>query len=391
MNQRIAVGDDLSLFADAAGLRPSGGTLAIKYHSGGQQDLAVAPVADPNNRFGTTLNNVQESFQFRFTLGDGIGQWYQITVLPRPTLTGISFWQIFPAYTHLQPQKRLGGDLSLLDGSRLIVAVTSSTMLNAADPGEPVSRVHLTGAAASESPLAVDGQNALSSLADVPKAAPGFGAATDANGIAVPTGTNGLSVTLVDTNGMSSKDSVVYPIEVVPPRAPLARILSTDHREQLVTLVATFDIPFEASADYGLGGVALVYKVDGGDEKVVAINLPGGYPKTLKSTYTWQISTIEKAGSTTRPTLEGSTVEYWLRAFDTEPTPLAGNGEHFQLRVVTPEEKRQELLTRAQVIPEVIHQTQTHQEADNSHLGAVIMGEQGATTEPATQPSGAAP
>jgi hypothetical protein len=396
-SQRVAMGDDIALLADAGGIRPGGGTIEIHYSNNAVQQLAIGPIADTRSRYGTTLKNVQASFKFRITLGDGVGEWYDITVLPRPTVTGIAFWQVWPAYTHMPIQKRLGGDLSLLEGSRLIVAVTSSLPLEVPEPGNALSRVHLTGSAGDDRPLIVDGQAALAALpdiskADIPRADPGQGAATVAAGIALPSLTNGLSVTVVDTDGMESRDSVVYPITLVAPRAPLARILIQDHREQLVTLVATFDIPFDAVADYGLGGVSLVYRVDGGEEKTVPIEIPPGNPKEVKSTYTWQISSIEKSPSTTRPTLEGSTIEYWLRAIDTEPDPpLAGNGDHYQIRVVTPEEKRQELLMRAQVIPQVIRQTETHQESDNTNLGAIIMGGQTPATEPATQPAGGPP
>jgi len=391
-SQEIATGDDLDIQADAEGIRPSDGTAEIRYASGGSQQLGLDAIASKTNRFGGTVKDVQESFRFRVHLGDGIGEWYDVRVLQRPTVTGIAFWQVFPDYTHLPPLKRLGGDLTLLDGSRLIVAVTSSLPLKVPAGKEVLSRIHLTGAPGDDRALYVDGPMEWSSITGVPPSKPGMGAGTKPDGIAIPSGTSGLSVTLVDTDGMESKDSVVYPIAVVPPRAPSARILILDHREQLVTLAATLDIPFDAAADYGLGGVSLVYKVDGGDEKSVPMTLPAGNPRTFKSTYTWAINTIEKGATTTRPTLEGSTVEYWLRAIDTEPAPgLSGDGEHFQLRVVTPEEKRQELLMRAQVIPQVIRQTETHQETDNNNLGATIMGGTNATTHPATQPAGGPP
>jgi hypothetical protein len=391
-SQRIATGDDLDIRADAEGIRPVGGTVDIRYGNNVTQQLAIDPIAQTKNRYGATLNNVQDSFKFRVALGDGLGEWYDVTVLPRPTVTGIAFWQVFPEFTHLPPQKRLGGDLSLLDGSRLLVAVTSSLPLYVTHGNPLMSRIHLTGAPGDDRPLLVDGQLEWSSIQNVPPSPPGMGAATGPMGIAIPVGTTGLSVTLVDTDGMESKDSVVYPITVVEPRTPSARILIQDHREQLVTMVATFDVPFEASADYGLGGVSLVYIVDDGGEHVVPMLLPPGNPTSFKSTYTWQINTIEKSATTTRPTLEGSTVEYWLRAADTEPAPgRIGDGDHFQIRVVTPEEKRQELLTRAEVIPQVIRQTETHQETGNKNLGATIMGGQTPTSEPATQPAGPTP
>lgn len=385
----VAIGDDVPILADAAGIRPSYGSVEIRYQSGASQTLNMSPLSNPVGRFGGTMQAVQESFKFQVRLGDGHGDWYNVTALARPSLAGVDFWQIYPAYTHLPPVHRMPGDLILLEGSRLVVALTASRALRPNHPGQqPFNRVHLTGGAMADDLLQV-GQTISDLPSPVrPPAAAELEAATAEDGIAIPSATTGLSIYLVDQDGLESKDPAVYPIAITPAPPPIVRINIADHREQLVTRIATVDVPYEATDQFGLATLSLRYKVDNGVERGQDLPLVGS-PRSIGGTYSWDVSSIPPE-ATTRPSLEGSSVEFWLRAENTnivtraDHKPVFADSEHYQLRVVTAEEKRQELLSRAGEIPTAISQTADRQEEDNQKLGQAIMN--GAL--PTTQPGG---
>ena len=117
----IAVGDDLRIEANAAGIVPIAGKLWLRTASGKRQDFTFD--ADPLNKahFFRTLQSVQEGFEYWIELGDNKTPAAHVRVRPRPTVLSLACEQQWPAYTQLAPQFRAPGDLKLLAGSRLVV------------------------------------------------------------------------------------------------------------------------------------------------------------------------------------------------------------------------------------------------------------------------------
>src|SRR5207248_3845445 len=112
-------------------------------------------------------------------------------------------------------------------------------------------------------------------------------------------------------------------------------------KEELVTRIATLEIGFDVADDYGIAGLSLKYKIDEGAEQAVPLDIAKAAestaaPKRLHNRFAWAISRLTPR-SATQPTLEGSTIEYWLEAVDNNNVtgPGRGSSEHFSARVVS--------------------------------------------------------
>jgi hypothetical protein len=331
----IAVGDDFIIEAMAGGVKPQSGKVRLQYKSGTDQEAIITH--DPNNaaHFLLTVNNIQEQLRYTVYLGDNHGETYTVTTTPRPMVTGLQCWQVFPAYTHLQPTRRQMGDLGkLLRGSRLILSINASKPLKATTDA-PVNRIHLSGA---ELPDIALRTNPTLDLTYDHKPAD---AATDLDGITLPDKTNGLSIFLVDENGVQSKDPAVYPINLVDKNKPIIKLLSPKDAELLGLPGDTLPMSFTAHDDFAIGGLSLHYKTES-DGKEYTVPLPlDGTPTDANAAFDWAMSTIQipPGGK-----LEGTICDCWLRVTDTDDVsnpdhqPNFGDSDHFQLRITTQEE-----------------------------------------------------
>ena len=369
-NKIIGRGDSVRLEAAVAGVIPSSGKLEIKYPGRRPQEFSLEQDLTNRRRFGRTIENVQETFSYILYLNDGQSPAYTVRTIPRPTLLTMECDQQFPAYTRLKPVHRSLGDLSLLSGSQLNIKATATKALRTAalkfagaavnpqepaPPGIPVMPA-LQNSSGEMGLLKVSGQNSneLSGSFIVP-----------AKGLA------GFSVLLLDTEGMESKDSVVYRVETIPDKPPIIRITYPDRREELITRQATLPIAFEASDDFEIAKLRLRYKVDTVDdsaEKTVELDLEGGNVQRVKRRHEWKIGELS-------PLLaEGSKIEYWIEAEDNNDAtgPGIGSSEHQFIRVVSESDKRADLLNRAGDYLGSISDVAGDQEKLNQKLGAII-------------------
>jgi hypothetical protein len=332
---KLGRGDTANLIARARGVVPASGTVDIKFESGRKQSFSLDPSIDAHDTFARALENVQDSFWYRIHLGDNTTQWHRVDVLIPPVVTRLECLQIFPAYTKRGTVARSLGDLSILDGSRLILKVTSNNPLQHASAGSPASAVHLVNPNnLADTPVIIDANDPRQATAE----------------IAVPRKTSGFSIRLVDTNGLSSRDPAVYRIDIIADKEPTVQISYPERKEELVTRVATLEVGFDAADDFGIAKLALKYKIDDGDVRGIPLEvskLGEPSPKSLHKRYAWALSKLTPR-SATQPTLEGSTIEYWLEAEDNNNVtgPGIGESEHYSARVVSESEKRAEILAR---------------------------------------------
>jgi hypothetical protein len=281
-------------------------------------------------------------------------------VLTRPLATNVEVKQEYPAYTHLKPEVRALGDLSILAGSHLLLKVTSNNSCKAApaNQGRP-STVYVTGAQINAI-MAVDARDPHILSADVP----------------VPDDATGFTIRLVDSNGLSSAaDAATYRIDVVQHRDPVLHITYPVEREELATANARVLIGFDAHDDYGIAKVSLKYKVDDGPLQNVDLDIKGE-PLNLHNRYEWKLSKVAPA-STTQPSLEGSNVEYWLEAANNDNISKKGPGigasEHYALRIVTEEVKRAEIAARMAAQIDAIKSGVDDQQNLSDTLGDLVL------------------
>ncbi len=160
-----------------------------------------------------------------------------------------------PAYSKLPVAKRSLGDLTLLAGSTLKLKATGTKDITN-------SVLHLAG---------VEQDVPMTSIRRIRASWP-------VNSKAPAKGLNGFSILMTDTDGMESRDSAVYRVDVLPDKVPSVRILYPDRKEELITRQATMLISFEAADDFEISKVRLKFKTDALDEGAAANHRAGsGY------------------------------------------------------------------------------------------------------------------
>lgn len=349
----VGIGDTVRLEAFVQGIVPGQGKVEVKYRSRRGQEFPLEQNRENAINFGRTIENVQETFTYRFSLGDGLSETFEVKAIPRPTVAAIACEQTFPAYTGLKPAQRGLGDLSLLAGSVLSLKGTATKDLQAAG-------VKLVG---------VEQELALQVNAQQPREFTGQ--------FKIPAkGLTGFQIQLFDRDDMESRDSAVYRVDILPDKVPVVKLTYPDRKEELLTRHATMIVGFDATDDFEIAKVRLKYKVDtvdNGAEKAVELDLDEQRPQRIRRRHEWNLGTFTPALS------EGSVIEYWIEVEDANNVtgPGVGSTDHQLARIVSESEKRADLLNRAGDYLGSISDVAADQERLNKNLGAIIRAKTG--------------
>lgn len=344
-NKIVGRGDNVRLEAYVQGIVPATGKLIVRNRSRREQQYTLEQDREVKEKFGRTLENVQDTFTYQIRLNDGISPWHEVQTVPRPTIATIVCDQEFPAYTNLKPLRRSLGDLSLLAGSVLKVKATATKDLQSA-------AIRLSG---------VEGEFPMQ-----------LNAKDIAGQFTVPAkGLNGFSIYMVDTGSMESRDSAVYRVEIIPDKVPTVRLTYPERKEELVTRQALMIIGMDVSDDFLVSKLRLRYKADtleSGADKTVDLDLGGQPMQKLRRRFEWNLNDF-------KPLLaEGTRIEYWIEAEDNNNAtgPGIGSSERQYIKVVSKEEKRADLLNRAGDYLGSVSDVASDQEKLNRTLGQII-------------------
>lgn len=347
---RIARGDNVTLFAVAKGVVPERAKLVLKFASGRTQEFLLDAGKESKARFEQVLENVQDSFDYTFQIGDGKSRSARVEAVERPGIAKLDALQIYPDYTGLGTVRRSLGDLTLLVGSKLNLTLTptkevakGAVLVTSTTNAQPLSL-----------PLAVNPRNPREVQVSIPITSEAL---------------SGFSIHLEDKFGFRSKDDAVYRLEVLPDKAPAVRITYPERKEELITQKATILIGFEAVDDFAVKQLFLRYTVDGGEEKGIELTLEAP-ARSLRRRYDWKVGALNP-----KPP-EGAMLEYWIEARDNNNVtgPGIGTSEHFSAKVVSDAEKRADLLNRVGDSIGAIGEAANDQEKLNQRLGDIIQG-----------------
>jgi hypothetical protein len=347
-DKKIGRGDSVVIHATARGLIPPSGTLVIKSLVRRGQEFVMERATNAQNRYTRSLENVQQSFHYLVKLGDGSSRTHHVEVIPRPTVSSLRCEQVYPAYTRLPATKRAPGDLVLLAGSTLQFSATASKPL----------------------------QKASALLEGLDQTLPLTLSPNDARQVTgrlqIPArNLTGFSFNLLDADGMESRNPAVYHIEILPDKMPTVRIVTPERKEELVTQVATLLVEFLAQDDFQVAKAWLRYKVgeaENAPTNSVELDLAGAEDPQVRRTFPWKIAGLMP------PVSLGARLEYWLEVADNNDVtgPGVASSDHQLVRVVTPDEKRADLLTRAGDYLGTISDVANDEERLNQKLGDLI-------------------
>jgi hypothetical protein len=343
----VGRGNSVVLGARAQGVIPRAGRAILRYGSARTQSLVLAGEPGRRGRFARQLDNVTESFSYQIRLNDGLSPEWHVKVVPLPTTTRLEAEQVFPSYTGLPPLRRTLGDLGLLAGSTLRLRATANKPLKTAS-------VRLVGLD-QNLPMQIERGTELSAE------------------FAIPTNRlTGFSLQLLDQEGVTSKDSAVYRIDIIVDRAPVVQVIHPQRKEELITSGAVLLVAFEATDDFALAKAVLRYQSEtlpAPSSRTIELDLGNRPIKSLRRRYEWKMAAFQP------PLAEGTVVEYWIEVQDnnSDTGPGRGTSEHFLARVVSENEKRADLLNRVDDALGSIDEIALDQEKLNRNLGTLIL------------------
>ena len=369
----VGIGDTIELSFTAESMvdnvdLPEEGELNINYVNGRKESLllprmteevtlaanetntTIEPVAlNESALTGTykvTISDIQESFDFQATINDARTGKINVRAIERPQVESITGTQTYPSFTGNPPTQHAPGDFTLFPGGTMKLDITSTKDLTSA-------ALHLIGTN-TKVPVKVNNNN--SKLCTVEFTIP-------------PEKLFGFSLSLTDTGKMQSRDDVVYRVSLLADRAPEIRITYPKRSEEMATRKAKFLILYEATDRFGIASMNLRYRLGDSDTQSVPVSIPPNNPKSVNGKIDWDLTKLQ-------PNLtEGDVLEYWLEATDQNAVSAnTGSSEHLRVRIVTPEEKRADLLGRASDALSTVSEATTDQERLNNDLEKVIRG-----------------
>jgi hypothetical protein len=340
----IGRGDPVLIEATATGIIPDAGRVMLDFDSTEDREFEMEK-SSASATYTRRLESVQDSFNYVVYLNDGRSALSRVEVVARPTVAKLQARQEFPDYTGLDEARRSLADLSLLSGSRLKLAISVN---------KPVTEGYLQlHGITNRLPLIVtkDDPAELAGVINVPA-----------------TNLTGFSVHTIDEHGLASRDEVIYRVDVLADRAPIVRITYPERREELITQTARMLIAFEAQDDFAVGSVHLAYSIDRGTTNRIELELANKSQRLVKRRYDWRLGDLKP------PIQEDSAIEYWIEVHDNNNVTGPGFSatERYIARVVSSEEKRQDLMNRVGDSLSSIDEAASDQESLNQRLGDLI-------------------
>ncbi len=233
----VIKGDDATLQVHFAGDKPRRARIE-------RRPSAEAPyqteelVVDRADSVAYTFPQVQRSFRYAIAVGDDRSPEYEVRVIDPPAVKRLRLHYQYPAYSQLPDRiEEEGGDIQGLPGTRVALEIAANKPL-------------------SKATLVLD--DTLSVAAQLDGATARVAFQIDRPGA--------YHIALVDRKGATNRDPIRYAIQVREDQKPVVAIVDpgrdSDLPESLKVLLKA-----EASDDFSVEKIALVYRVNNGSEQ----------------------------------------------------------------------------------------------------------------------------
>jgi hypothetical protein len=344
--EKVGIGDDviMEFFVETKKSSELKGVLKIHYSSNQKINLPLTKDENIDGKYSAIIKDIPESFTYSASIDDARTGDYKVIALERPQIKGLTATQKYPEFTKQESSEHVPGDFTFFPGSKVTLNLTSTKELKSGairiieeDNGIP---------------LIIDSTN---------KSAGSVTFTVPSNNL------SGFSISLTDQDEMESSSNSIYKVTLLSDLAPQIRITYPKRAEELVTRKAKFLIKYEATDRFGIAAVKLRYQRSGSDPSSISITDLKTEPKKISDQFDWDLSSLSPG------LVEGDEIEYWLEASDQNTAgPNIGSSERLLIRVVTPEEKRADLLGRTSDALGSVDEATTDQEILNKDLETII-------------------
>lgn len=343
---KVGIGDNIQMTFKVKSKKNSElkANLNIEYNSGRNVKVSLERTEKEPDTYTGTIEDVPESFSFDAQIDDAKTETLTVTAIERPTIKNISATQVYPEFTKQSPTNHVPGDFTFFPGSEVTINIESSKELDSGN----LKFLGLDN----QMPLSVNEANKKEGVAK----------------IKIPSQSlSGFSVSLTDSEEMDSKNNAIYKISLLTDLPPEIRITYPKRSEELVTRKATLLIKYEAIDRFGVNSINLKYKREENEIVTIPLMKEESSKKQISDSYEWNLGSLKTGLS------EGDQIEYWLEASDQNISGLnISSSEKLSLKVVTPEEKRADLLGRTSDALGSVDEATNDQENLNKDLESII-------------------
>ena len=343
---KVGIGDNIQMTFKVKSKKNSElkANLNIEYNSGRNVKVSLERTEKEPDTYTGTIEDVPESFSFDAEIDDAKTETLTVTAIERPTIKNISATQVYPEFTKQSPTNHVPGDFTFFPGSEVTINIESSKELDSGN----LKFLGLDN----QMPLSVNEANKKEGVAK----------------IKIPSQSlSGFSVSLTDSEEMDSKNNAIYKISLLTDLPPEIRITYPKRSEELVTRKATLLIKYEAIDRFGVNSINLKYKREENEIVTIPLMKEESSKKQISDSYEWNLGSLKTGLS------EGDQIEYWLEASDQNISGLnISSSEKLSLKVVTPEEKRADLLGRTSDALGSVDEATNDQENLNKDLESII-------------------
>ena len=290
----IVKGEDATLQVHFAGHKPRRARIVRRPSAAAPYQIEEL-VVDRADSVAYTFPQVQRSFRYAIAAGDDRSPEYEVRVIDPPAVKHLRLHYQHPAYSQLPDRiEEEGGDIQGLPGTRVTLEIAASKPL-------------------SKATLVLDDTLSLSAQLDGATARVSFQ-------IERP---GAYHIALVDRKGAQNSDPIRYAIQVREDHKPEVAIVDpgrdSDLPESLKMLLKA-----EASDDFSVEEIALVYRVNSGPEQRRA--LPISPQREVFLSHIWDLSSANL--------LPEDRIYYHLEALDNNQVsgPQKGQSRQYALR-----------------------------------------------------------
>jgi hypothetical protein len=335
-DRQVLEGQAVPVAADVAGVKPADAQLVLRVGEQPWKTIALRPLevkpsaADATARFGVTLREASESFDYYVAAGDGRSRQYHLEVVKRPRIENLALTIAPPPYVQRPPQTTdpADGEVAALAGSVARLTLTATKPLKQArlvfDAGEPL-----------ELSLGDDERTWQASFAVWSEAAHDDAANSEtrfAAGRRVVAPTR-YRIQMSATDGSEQTDPLWRSITALDDQPPTV-VVSQPGRDLQQRPDDMLAVEVVAKDDFGVGPITIVYRVHDSRQprELVAFPSEDDSRTNRRVRYAWRL-----ADSSLKP---GDLVQYWAEAADRNDITGPGTARSpiYSLFIKTPEQ-----------------------------------------------------
>ena len=300
---------------------------AVEWQSMPMRRASDQQTPNTNLSYHLTLENVTRPLQYYISVEEIASAQYQVTISDEPIVTQFQYRLNYPAYTRLQSQTFPAntGDIQTLFGTEIVFTGESN---------KPLKEASLTFEESDDVTLEITARHLLETAPQpnvdgpLPETNPIL---QTMRGSFIAQQSGNYHIQITDVEGFTNREPINYTLTVFKDAAPDVNIVSPA-RDTVLDNAMLVDLKVEATDDYGIQALQLVYRIEA--EGAEEVNVPlkrwgvedAPIRRSVSVAYRWDVDRIG--------IFPGEVLAYYVQALDNDDVsgPNIGKSPTYTLR-----------------------------------------------------------